>query len=238
MEVVASRTMIKDSNSIEAQCARCGNSFERIKEFGALAKYQTLCPACADADHKAETATLVDEGIQLRARKGDEIFKEICPPLYQDTDPRRIKSQNLQKVLGWKYGPKGIVVLGESGKGKTRAMYLLIRRLLNEGKTVRVFDSVDFEMECSDRFYHGTGKAWVKALTDYDVILFDDLGKFRLTDRVESVLFGLWEKRIAFLKPILATTNDTGETLEDRMSENRGAPFVRRIKEFCECVVF
>lgn len=237
MEILSQTTQM-DSETVTAICRSCGREFEKCKVLGTLAKYQTECPECVEREIFGDSAAILANASAKRASDWQKTFESICPPLYRDTDPKRINSEKLSQVLAWECQSKGLVIHGESGKGKTRAMWLLVRQLLAQGKSVRVFDCLDFELECSDRFARGEGKNWVKALLSYDVICFDDLGKFRLTDRVESVLFGLWEKQIANLKPIIATTNDTGATIENRMTENRGAPLVRRIKEFCTCIPF
>jgi DNA replication protein DnaC len=70
------------------------------------------------------------------------------------------------------------------------------------------------------------------------LIYFDDLGKLKLTERAEAELFGLIERRCANGCPIIATTNDTGETLSSRMTDNRGEAMVRRLREFCETIRF
>ena len=40
----------------------------------------------------------------------------------------------------------------------------------------------------------------------------------------------------ANLLPIVATTNFTGDTFAERLSADKGAPMVRRIREFCQSV--
>ena len=70
------------------------------------------------------------------------------------------------------------------------------------------------------------------------MVLLDDLGKEKLTERVECEPFNLIEERSQHLRPIIVTTNTTGDTLESRFDDDRAGPFLRRVREFCEPVAF
>jgi DNA replication protein DnaC len=67
------------------------------------------------------------------------------------------------------------------------------------------------------------------------VVLVDDIDKAEFTRRFSSDLFTLIEHRTAWQKPLLVTTNLRSWELEEALGR-RGAPILRRIKEFCECV--
>ena len=51
-------------------------------------------------------------------------------------------------------------------------------------------------------------------------------------------LFALIERRTAHLLPIIATTNMVGADLETRSPRDCGGAMVRRLREFCEAIVF
>ena len=163
-------------------------------------------------------------------------FENICPPLYRDTDVTRLpmNARALQQILDWQYGPRGLLIHGQTGSGKTRAALLLIKRLLDEGWSVLAYDCVDFGHTCSRKFCDPDvdPSRWIGQLVRWDVLFLDDFGKARLTDRVESELFGLMEKRIANQKPTIITTNLTGDRLAKMMSPDRAEPMIRRLREF------
>jgi DNA replication protein DnaC len=168
-----------------------------------------------------------------------EQWKGICPPLYRDTDPMRLPEVPLQTVLAWRYGSQGLLVHGDTGRGKTRAVFQLLRRLhFDEGRKIIRFGANDFGAECSKRFFDGDGSAWIAGLVKADVLFLDDLGKDRFTDRVESALFGLVEGRMSNLRPIIVTTNFFGDALASKMTGDRGQPLVRRLRESCQDVAF
>ena len=64
------------------------------------------------------------------------------------------------------------------------------------------------------------------------VLLLDDLGKGRVTPRVESELFGLLDTRFHHNRATIITSNQNGAGLENQFSPDIGPPLVRRIREF------
>jgi len=168
-------------------------------------------------------------------------WNRMCPPEYRDTLPEKIPDQDsYQRVQGWSFGSRGLVVGGPTGTGKTRSIILLLRRLVTvTGLEAAMFLGNSFAHECSSRFGDGSaGVQWCRRLVKVDVLFIDDLGKFRLTDRVESELFGLVEERMAFRRPIFTTMNSGSAQLERMLSPDRGPALVRRLRESCEAIEF
>lgn len=199
------------------------------------------CVRCGRERHLPGTGFSLEKCDDCRLAARRDFFFRHCPPLYRDSDLGRLPPES-SAVLNWKFGPQGLLVLGPTGAGKTRAVWMLVKTLLlsNNSKvdTVAIFDGVSFGHTLSKKYREETAEAWLWDLTTVDLIFFDDLGKLKLTDRAEAELFGVIESRCANLKPILATTNDTGDALAARMTENRGAALVRRLREFCQIVQF
>ena len=193
-----------------------------------------LCPAC----EVLEAAERRLDAEQAWKAQVEAAWRAICPPLYAATDPARLPVEALDALLGWQWGPMGLLAIGPTGRGKTRAMWLLIHRLLDEGRTVKTFDCAAFGHECGRRFLDGTGAEWVDGLAKVETVFLDDLGKVPMTERVEAELFALIERRTANMLPILASSNLVGRDFEGKASADRGAPMVRRLREFCRVVVF
>jgi DNA replication protein DnaC len=144
-------------------------------------------------------------------------------------------------VLDWKYGPRGLILAGKTGLGKTRCAWQLLKRENFQGKHIIAFDQVNFAHKCVSVFSdvgNSDWEKWVSAIQCTDLVFFDDLGKFRFSERVEMELSNVIEYRTSHLLPIIVTTNDDGDSLKSRMSENRGEPVVRRLREFCDSIVF
>jgi len=238
---------------VERVCQTCRAVFTtRRLTFpltGAAPLWCDVCEKCATDETKALgvrlSARAEAEAAEIEARATEAaraFWPKVCPPLYRATEAGRLPQDALADVLAWQYGPEGLLLLGPTGTGKTRAAFLLLKRLvLEELRIVRAFDGLGFDHECVRQFRGKDGEdgeAWADALARVEVLFLDDLGKGCFTPRVEAELFGLIERRAANCLPIIATTNLTGRDLAGKVSADRGAPLVRRLREFCKCITF
>jgi len=199
-------------------CSDCGRGY----------RFNTLLNPAATRNHCADCA------------RRHRLWAEICPPLYRDTDPARLPQNSLNNVLAWQYGVRGLVLHGPTGKGKTRAAFLLLHRLYwQERKIIVAFDATGFSHGVAKQFGpDGNSERWLQKVKVADVVFFDDLGKGKLTERGEAELFGIFEARTANRKPIIVTANSVGDSLAASLRPDTGPPLVRRLREFCECVAF
>jgi DNA replication protein DnaC len=128
---------------------------------------------------------------------------------------------------------------GSTGTGKTRAMWRLLRRLFDEGRSIEALTAGEFGRSYADAAGQYRASAWFERLAAVDVLFVDDLGKGCWSEAVRAVFFDLIDKRTRFGRPVLITTNDTGPELSERMRDvNLGDPLVRRLREFCEVLKF
>jgi DNA replication protein DnaC len=157
-----------------------------------------------------------------------------------------VNRDEIRKVTGWKFGPKGLYVYGPSGRSKSWAIYALVERLLREGRTVTVLDGAAFSIQAGAAFSEAAKtEAWLKTMLAPDVLFIDDLGK-RWTPATEDAAFAVIDRRTSRKKPILTSVNYTGEELQ-RMSNARGelaavrditTPLRRRLTDYCTRVIF
>lgn len=236
--------MVKDiiepgQKSVTVPCQRCSVDVVTLAEdlpFGRIAFARKHCAECrpiVEAE-MAEASRLE----KIRVLEGK--WRQHCPPLYRETDISRltIPQDIIEKVLSWQVNPRGIGIAGRSGTGKTRLMFLLLRRVFMDGNGVRAISGKRFERSCHLMFDKmDEGREIIRQARDTEVLFLDDLGKERYTDRVESEFYDLVEHRTSHLLPILWTTNSSGDALGDMMSEDRGAPIIRRLREFTEIIV-
>jgi hypothetical protein len=82
----------------------------------------TVCRVCADA-----------AASQTSSARCKSEWQRLCPPHYQRDLPTGILAQSwVGDVLGWQYKPQGLLVIGDTGSGKTWVMWRLLRRLLKD----------------------------------------------------------------------------------------------------------
>lgn len=190
----------------------------------------TVCPACEERRRSQASAEVL--------RRRYEAYSAICPPLYAATDihhPDMPRADKLNTILAWKMGPIGLTVKGTTRKGKTRSMWLLVKRLIVEdGLRVTALTASQFASASASAAMENDHGQWKDSmLHDADVLFLDDLGKEKLTERVEADLFDVIETRTSNQKPILITTNYDGQTLiATKFSADRGPAIVSRIREF------
>ena len=225
------------TETTQATCPICGAIHEtKTVVINDKPKTGLICPTCFD--NAAMERDEAERAEQLAGR--EQLYLHLCPPLFRETDPFRLDQEKLQDVLSWTYGPKGLLLVGPTDRGKTRMAFLLLKRLILAGRDVAVFDCASFAHKASELFGEGKGRgqAWVKGLSAIDVLFFDDIGKNPMTERAEAEFYTVVDRRTTHMLPIIGTTNMTGVQLKAKTSEDRGAPLVRRLREFCEIVSF
>jgi hypothetical protein len=215
------------------QCRRCKGEFPYNPTADIVSIKPTVCAVCE--------ADIVEESRKAKMVERDRKFIEICPPLYAETDPNHpsMPKAKLERVLAWQYGPRGLIGHGVTRKCKSRCFWLLIKRLISEGRSVIAMTGGEFARSCAECYSNGGAASWFHSLLSVDVLFLDDLDKPKFTERVAADLFDLWEQRAANLRPILGTTNAVGDTLIQKMNNPIVAgPLVARIREHCESISF
>lgn len=196
-----------------------------------------LCERCADRHSKK----LQQEQAAEEQERRQETFNAICPPLYRESDPERIPAAFLHECEAWQYNPVGIGLVGPAGCGKTRAAWILLKRLHFSGLRVYGITATAFAKACADQ-WHDDNQA--KALAEdtltrcrrTKVLLLDDLGKQKMTERSELELFDLLEHRSSHELPIIWTANAAKGDLRKMLSSDRGEPILRRLSEFTKII--
>ena len=226
---------------MKRNCTVCGGEFEYVKPRSLDASYlgmETICPACNKKRNDKREAERAAEEAPRIAEERKLYWESMWGPRYRESDLDRLPHPQFDQVMAWQYGERGLLLVGPTGTAKTRCLVLLTWRLMVEGRRVRVYGGVDFGHACEQEFMSGGGPEWARRLGEVEVLVLDDLGKIKLTDRAEAELYGIIERRYGAMKPTLTTTNDTGDTLAERMTDGRGPAIIRRLRETSEVIVF
>lgn len=166
-------------------------------------------------------------------------WADNCPESYKLTEYARLPDQqSARAVSDWKYGPKGLLLVGPSRTGKTRSAWLAIQDAGKEGHTCRAFDGLSWFIGVSLAFGTlETADDFFDAVCSVDLLFLDDIFRGRMTEAQDVGLWGVIERRMAAGLPCIVTTNATGQTLIDRCGA-QVLPIIERIRECCIVITF
>jgi hypothetical protein len=231
-----------DDNSLfpempkDQRCELCGNP-----SYGARFHGKWVCDACFDKYIAEDSEHLkVLESCFSPKRQVTE-WRNLCPDEYKNPVNYELTDKKaFRTVETWTYGSRGMIINGHSGRGKTRSIWSLLRRLNEaEGYSFKFFDGYDFSCASADASRNGKELAWMRDMISCDLFIFDDLGKNKITPNCEASLFAIIDKRQAAHKPMIFTTQHNRRTLQglfiDAMT---GEAALRRIIECCEPIHF
>ena len=197
----------------------------------------TLCDPC----EKKEIEEL-ERNANSRAKDAarNRFLDEIATS-YRNTDLNRIPPVLQKAVSEWQFSHRGLGLIGTSGSCKTRAAVLILQRMAEEGKSVMFLTATSMAQAAIDQF-HNDQKRKDEASNLLDralstsVLLLDDLGKNRMTDRSEETLYEILEHRTSWEQPTIWTSNSGARDLHERFSKDRADAILRRLIEFSTLV--
>jgi len=185
-------------------------------------------------------ATTSESYAEEEKRKKGAMFKYelIVPISMRETDLMLLPA--IKPYLDWQPDDtgKGLTIMGSTGKGKTRLTYLIFKNLLIEkGLDVIYFRPGEFVLQTGAAWMNNTIESLHSNLAKADLVIFDDLGKEKFTETRCMDFFTTVNNRMDNKKPIIFTTNYTGNELAARFVDKDFAePFVRRIREATETI--
>lgn len=177
---------------------------------------------------------------QETVREAKTWLRDVPRALLESFDLTRHPSPaSHAQVMQWKPADAGLMLSGATGKGKSRSLAQLIRRLAYDGVRVcywsapRLADAISASALDSvhemDRLVRGLEYARVLAL--------DDIGAHRPTERVAAELHRIIDTRYAEGRPMLITTNCTPAQLQERLLDEHGRT-IRRLREMTRPIAF
>lgn len=238
-------TETETPHQTQTTCWTCGEAIFADAEFVAQYKH-VACSACIARYNRGERFDEVDKRWRspipdhFDLLPSERAWHAVCPAAYVETDVNHAKFPKAcyeKSVRGWRFGGRGLILTGKTGGGKSRSMFLLLRRLvLKEGRSCRVFFCEQWS-EFVAQHCQGDAEAMDarRELQTVDLLVFDDLFAERMTERAESLLLSTLDMRLRESKPVLITTMHTGASVKF-FDQARGAAVLRRLREGCEIV--
>ena len=176
-------------------------------------------------------------------RQLEESWHRLCPPIYRESDPKRLPNLRMfEEVQKWEYGPEGLLLIGPSRRGKTRAVWALLKRLhFQEERKILAFGPKDLKAAVANEWRDRDDDEpdLTSQLRHAELLFLDDLDTIKFTEAVEETLYDTFEDRLAYGRPVILTLNQSGPELARRMStEARGEKITRRMRESCKVIAF
>lgn len=198
-------------------------------------------------DHEAVAADYIEN-----AKREDAIarWNAHCPPELQSSDWTHPELQphaaKIRRILAYEFSHRGIIASGSTGRGKSRAMWQLMRRLaVDELREVRYYHAADWFSTLQAQINYGRDDAagWVEAVARRQVVFIDDLGQQSMQrareDWAQAWFFRFLDIRIGLKLPLFITTNMSATKMAgSTVNDLRNEPLLRRLTELCEGVKF
>lgn len=234
-------------------CVDCEGTFEsKVVWIGTTKVAPAVCPACVSKRNQDALTRKIADDHALRL----ETWPERIPEDYLDTDVDQIRdeliaagvkiemfatpdlyeltpAELIRNVLDWPIdSQRGIALVGKTGRGKTRLMLKLYERYHMAGAKVEYVNAAIFGDTVGDYFSTSAaaGNAYLRRLETVPFLFLDDLGKAKLTERGEEALYRLVEVRKSKRRRTDFSANCKGSELEAKMTPDRGAPIIRRLR--------
>jgi DNA replication protein DnaC len=170
-------------------------------------------------------------------------------PEMADTDwsrPQFDKNRpQIDRIRQWQPGKRGILAAGPSGRGKSRSIFDLYRRLsVDDGLDVRYWSAARWFSTLQEQVSYGrdTARGWIEVCADRPILILEDLGQEAVQasrqDWAQAWFFHFLDLRIGKGLPLIITTNLTATQMADQSNSVRSDPLLRRLGDLTEVIKF
>jgi chromosomal replication initiation ATPase DnaA len=233
---------------ITAACCKCGTAFqlEQTHVAGNWWPTEGICDACDEEHVKKARGAQPKAEKPIWQRRTDEFTPEDFRVLIRAKLPMAITSyrepaSSHETAMKWTTAAgRSLLLVGDTGLGKTRTMFALAAELMRANPLLNVlkFDCISFGEESKARRFTGKGAEWFRYMARIDLVIFDDLFRGVLDEQVQEELFALISTRCDAKKPIIATTQFTGDTMAQVLKAHHVAALSRRFRDYFQVVPF
>ena len=168
----------------------------------------------------------------------------IIPPAYRnfvDLEYPQESFEAFKSVVSWKMSDQGMYVMGNTRKGKTRAIMELLKRLIKVDKVndITLIWMGDLKDKITDLSTEKKRTQYKWELKNTNLLVLDDVFNDNMTESLLSFIFSVVDYRLNYKKPIIFSSNLTGDRLRDLGGDkHKASALYQRIKETCNVVWF
>lgn len=217
-----------------------------------VAKY--TCENCSKQIAEARSVE-VEQNRELESAASEEVRSEyyeslwakVCPGEFNRFDANRYpkaSQRSLERVRAWRHdlptNPRGMMLHGKSGSGKTVAVWSALRAPLFAGVDIEAFTANRFAVEAARLAGESSERSakWLHKLKAVTILFIDDIGKREMTEFSEAQLFDVIDHRYANGLPMIFTCEGNSKWLSRFIGESRRDGMIRRIVESCQDISF
>ncbi len=212
--------------------------------------FSPWCDACVTEikleAKKAETAGANKGREALLLESWLEQWEGGPRSLYHQTDFAKFPNKKAsEQVLDWEptnSATPGLLLIGSTGRAKTRTVYLLLKALWLQGVKAAIWPCVKLRhaVATAARSRDETAREkFMERIFRSPILFLDDLGKMNDTPSSTEALFEIIEGCTIRGIPIIATSQIGGKEFVALFdSEAHGTAMSRRLEQFCEIIKF
>lgn len=218
-----------------SKCIHCKADAVPVWDFNSqkFKPYVSVCLSCFKTKDHHEYPFVYKDVFE----KNNWCFKSVhphTPAAFLDTIDSKLAPQ-MQIALREYKTDHSVLLHGVTGTGKTRAAWVMFNRAWLElyPKSCQFLTMRKLEQQIELGFANQNHGDVLERLSNCYLLVIDDLGKERLTARMESDLFAIIDERSSNKRPTIITTNYNGNGLSERFSNGEtGTALVRRLKDY------
>jgi DNA replication protein DnaC/predicted nucleic acid-binding Zn ribbon protein len=211
---------------MNTECRKCGAAieYEPIPDWPGIVP--SICDGCGE----------IHEREQRRNRAFEILRYGQVPEAYWQFD----EAKGNAALLAWCYQRrnKSIWLAGSTGTGKTRCLCRTAARVAWTDQSVVIAYRAAFDWLRALGSIMGKdgneAEAEIHRAKMASILILDDLGQEKLTERGAEVVFSVLDFRIRENRRCWITTNGTAAELDSKLGTDRGRAIRRRLAENCE----
>lgn len=223
----------------EATCTLCdGTGWKIVTRAGLSGAERCVCRA-------ATRTTELKENANIPPNYSESSFDNFIVPSEKDNPIAYKGLGGVRREVStfakqFKVADKpGLLLIGESGSGKTHLAVATMHELLDKGHECLFFDYQNLLDRIRSGYDPASGAAnreAYRAVLDVEVLVLDDLGAHRVTDWVEDTVTAIITHRCNQKKPLIATTNLPDEERLQKFTKPGGEQITIRGRTLAEMI--
>ena len=121
-----------------------------------------------------------------------------------------------------------LLLVGGYGSGKTHLVGAIANKLMDKGVPV-LFDTFSGHLNKLKAEFNGGKSVYLEQMKNVDMLILDDIGKEKITEWSQSIMFDVINYRYEHLLPIVMTSNLKSDSLKEYL----GGAVWSRLCEMC-----